>query len=81
MPTIDNFSLRVDGQPTPRVTLRLDFKSGFPKGEKQIVLNDPTLGPIALTEDFLLELEESGVWHRVSLRYLTTLLWSYKAVA
>jgi hypothetical protein len=79
MPKAENLSLRVNGIIYERVGLQFELKDGMPSGPNQVVIKDDPVSPFTLTDDFIIELHEGdGIWLRVSLAYLKTILQSYR---
>jgi hypothetical protein len=72
MPKLHDLNLRVNGVPCSKVTLRLAIEDGFPGGSPEIVMNDPMLGDMTITEDCDVEMQVgNGPWNTVTLTELT----------
>jgi hypothetical protein len=79
MHNTEKLSLRVNGQDCPQVTLRFKMEDGYPGGPVEVVIPDPTFGPIVLTNDFLIELkEEDRDYKPVALTYLISMLEAHR---
>jgi hypothetical protein len=79
MPTAEKLSLKVNGQQYERVTLRLKMEDGYPGGPPEVVIPDDFLGPMVLTDEFQIELQEDGKeFTPVALPYLIGMLEAYR---
>jgi hypothetical protein len=79
MPITEKLSLRINGQRYDHIKMRMKMEGGYPGGPWEVVIPDDFFGPIILTDDFTIDLQEDGgEWEPVTLAYLIGMLESHR---
>ena len=81
METKNQLMLRVNGIVINEVKLRRKVIDGHLSEKYEVEVNDPILGKLSLTNDFLIEVKggvSPKVWHTIILDNLVTLLFDNK---
>ncbi len=60
MPVIESLTLRVNGRIYEKVQGRFAIEGGYPGGPLELVIHDPDLGDVVLSDACLIELSENG---------------------
>jgi hypothetical protein len=75
LPKIEALNLRVNDTPYDKITLRFGMEDGYPGGRPELVVLDPQLGEIILSDICKIELQENdGEFKPITTHALMTRL-------
>jgi hypothetical protein len=73
--TLEALSIRVNGLNVDNIHVQLSIVDGFPRGAEELVMIDPVIGPLVLTEDFIVETKQGDqAWMTSSVGALKEIL-------